>query len=167
MKKITSEDLIELLITPMTDIKMIETLAALNIEQPVIDEKYEIELSVDVLDSENSGVTLSFKEIDGHTSDGEPCLTYLSFKNENKMPLPFELKEDDDYKTCCEKLGSIADYINPNIEEAKIWLKETSSGEKYTLAINFWDEDLEELASVVIVKFDESRLGDTLLENKE
>jgi hypothetical protein len=167
MTYITAENLIELLLIPMTDDKMVETLDALGIEQPVIDEQYEMDLYISIGSKDKTGVSFRFEELDGYTQEGEPCLVKLSFNNEAKISFPFDLKEDDNYSVCCDMLGSRADYINPNMEDAKIWLKETLLGKKYTLTALFWDEDLEELRAVTINRFDESRLGDTLLENKE
>ena len=68
----------------MTDIRMIEAIETLGLEQPLIDNDYADEGAVYVEDPENSGITFIFEEIAGYTQHGEPCLVKIDFEKDIK-----------------------------------------------------------------------------------
>jgi hypothetical protein len=164
---ITAEELIELMFLPMSDERIIEMIDSFGLEQPMIDEQYEIEGDILVSDRDNSGVDFSFGEIDGYSQDGEPVLDQIAFINKGKIKLPFGLEYSDDYKVCCEKLDKKADYYSPYGLETKQWILKTKNNEDYTLAIHFTDEKHSSIRSVVIGRFSTKGIGKVLLENKE
>ncbi len=164
---INGEEILELMFTPMTSNKMVELIDSFGIEQPVLDEQYEMDLSIKLVSINDTGLSLTFKELDGYSNDGELILAKISFSYDKTISLPFGLDFNDNYKECVKKLSSKADYINKNLEESKMWLKTDKNGMKYIVSVNFEDEDFLLIDSVVIVDFDESDVGDSLLPNKE
>ncbi len=164
---ITGNELVNLMFTPMTDIKIIETINSFGLEQPTIDEEYEEKGKVSVDDDANSGITFVFKELDGYSKDGEPCLAQIDFEDRGKVEFPFNLKTHDNYRVCCEKIGKKADFRDRWVDEAKVWIMETANAIKYSLAINFMDDDFNTIDNIVLVDFQEEEVGDTLLENKD
>ncbi len=165
--KITGDELVELMFLPMTDIKIVEMLDSLGIEQPVLDEQYEMDLDITILDKENSGFSFSFEELDGYSSDGEPCLMHISFSDLEKTVLPFGLNKSDNYSICCEKLNGKADFIPSFGKKSKIWTIKKDENTIFNIAVHYKDTELTSIRSVVIIDFDESDVGDSLLPNKD
>ena len=165
--KITGDELVELMFLPMTDIKIVEMLDSLGIEQPVLDEQYEMDLEIAILDGDNSGFSFSFKELDGYSLDGEPCLVDISFEDLEKTVLPFGLKKNDNYSICCEKLNGKADFIPSFGKKLKIWTIKKDENTIFNIAVHYQDTELTSIRSVVVNKFDKSRVGDSLLPNKD
>ena len=165
--KITGDELVELMFLPMTDVKIVEMLDSLGIEQPVLDEQYEMDLKVTILDKENSGFSFDFEEIDGYSLDGEPSLVKISFSDLEKIVLPFGLTTSDDYSNCCEKLNRKADFIPSFGKKSKIWTIKKDESTTFNIAVHYKDTELTSIRSVVINKFDKSRVGDSLLPNKD
>ncbi|MDF1880488.1 hypothetical protein JHD50_04075 [Sulfurimonas sp. MAG313] len=165
--EITGNGLVELMFLSMTDNRIVETINNLGLEQPTIDEQYELDLKVRVADKDNNGITFIFKEIDGYTSDGEPCLTQIDFYNKCKIKLPYALSFDDDYKTCCKKFGKEADYIDKWMKKGRIWLKTTEEGLDFLVVVHFIDKEFSQLQRIIVVKLNKEDIGDTLFENKE
>jgi hypothetical protein len=164
---INGKEILELMFTSMTSNKMVELIDSFGIEQPVLDEQYEMDLSIKLVSINDTGLSLNFQELDGYSNDGELILAKISFSYDKTIILPFELDFNDNYKECVKKLSSKADYINKNLEESKMWLRTDKNGMKYILSINFEDEDFLLIDSVVVYAFDEDRVGRVLLPNKD
>lgn len=165
--KTTGNEIVSLLHTPMTDIKMIEMIDSLGLEQPIIDEQYEIDLDVSTNYDKNTEVILTFKEIEGITSNGEPSLSQVSFKNDNNTEAPFGLSFKDDYKLCCSKLGAKANFQFKKMRGLKVWLVNGEKELVYSVAIFFKGKELDEMRSIVVTVFDKNADDKTLVENKE
>ncbi|MDD3597419.1 hypothetical protein [Sulfuricurvum sp.] len=160
---ITGDSLLELLLIPMTDTKMVETIDALGWEQPVMDERYLEELSIDIGGSKQGGILFDFKEPNGHTPDGEPCLVQIDFYHDQKVKAPFGLLFSDNYQQCCEKIGHKADYNSELDDDMKIWIID----KKYILTINFKNSELSNIRSFIINIFDENNIDDDMYKNEE
>jgi predicted glycosyltransferase len=164
---INGNEIVELMFTPMTSDVMIELIDSFGVEQPVLDEQYEMDLSIKLISMNDTGLSLNFQELDGYSQDGEPVLAKISFSYDKKIILPFGLDFDDNYTECVRKLSSKADYINKNLEESKMWLKTDKNGMKYIVSVNFEDENLLLIDSVVVYAFNEDRVGRVLFPNKD
>jgi hypothetical protein len=151
----TTNEIIGLMGLGITNDKLITFFDKLNIEQPQITEQYEIDRDITILDSDNSGLNFVFEEIDGLSTDGEPCLVQIDFTNFEKQVFPYELTTNDDYQVCCNKIGKRADFNHKRIKDCKIWIIE-STYTKCQLIIHFADSNFTNIKSVVIVTFDES-----------
>lgn len=162
---ITGDELVNLMFTSMNDDKVIEAISELGMEQPLIDEQYERDLFLEA-DSMEYGIGFEFREIDGFTSDGEPCLTYIEFKNNKKFNLPFDLDIMDSYSECSKKLNSEAKFKSEWIDEVKVWVKEINN-KMYTIAINYENDSFDKIDYLIISNFNEENINDTLIENKE
>ena len=160
-------ELMNLLYLPMTDEKIIDKIDSVGLEQPIIDEQYEMDLCIDLIDDDNSGLSFTFEELDGYSIDGDPCLSVLSVRNKKDNILPFNLQFSDNYEISCEKLGKKADFINEWSDDVRLWLVTNDNNDKLTLAINYKDDDLNELNYIVLGSFKESYIGDTLIPNKD
>lgn len=165
--KITANELVKLMYSPMSNNKVIEAIESLGLEQPLIDNDYEEEGAVYVEDPENSGITFIFKEIDGYTKNGEPCLVQIDFEKDIEIKFPYNLTPLDDYKTCCKKLGKKADFINKKfIKKAKMWLMESTIDKRhFNLVVHFTDTTFSKIEYIVVVKFNKDVVGKTLTEN--
>ncbi len=164
---INGNEIVELMFTAMTSNEMVELIDSFGVEQPVLDEQYEMDLSIKLLSMNDTGISLNFQELDGYSEGGEPVLVKISFSYDKKITLPFGLDFDDNYTTCVKKLSSKADYINKNLEESKMWLRTDKDGMKYIVSINFEDEEFLLIDSVVVYAFDEDRIGRVLFPNKD
>ena len=164
---ITGDKLINLMFVSMTDKKIIEIIDAIGLEQPVIDEQYEMNLDVTLDDMTNSGLIFVFKEIDGYTQDGDPCLTQIDFYHDKKIRLPFNMTFSDNYALCCEKLEGKASFHHKSVKKLKIWVKEGYKNLKYSISINFKDKELTKIKAIVFIVYDETKVGSIYLENKE
>jgi len=164
--KITGDDLVELMFLPMSDEKIIEIIDKLGLEQPTIDEEYFIEQEISIIDEDNSGITFVFKEINGYTEDGEPCLVEINFLPNKKINLPFAIKFSDDLQTVIQKLGKKFDFNDKWSKFTKIWVKNIDEKLKYNFILLF-SKDFKQIKSCVIIPFEKEDVGYLLLENKE
>lgn len=166
MNKINGTELINLMFLPMTDNKIIEVLDVLGLEQPKIDEKYEIEECVKAGLNQGKGIFFTFREISGLSSDGEPILTIISFENDNTATLPYDLKLGDTYQICCDKLGKKADYYDDWLDENRIW-KININNIECGITLVYTDSTLQKLDGLIIHKFNEKKIDDCYIPNKE
>ena len=165
--KITGDDILNLMYKSIYDDKIIQTIEILGMKQPLIDEQYEKDKEVSILDDDNIGISLTFEEIEGYTKEGEPCLTIASIKNINNNELPYNLNFNDNYNQCVEKLGKKADFVNKRLRKSKIWLIKLDNNLSCTMSINFKNTEFEEIKNIVFVNFNKNDVGNRLLENKE
>jgi hypothetical protein len=166
MEKIDGNEIVNLMFLSMTDDKVIEMIDRLGMEQPVLDEKYEIEEVVTAGLNDDTGMFFTFREIDGLSKDGMPNLTIISFDTDKNVIFPYKLEYGDSYKACCDKLGKKADYLSDLMDENRIWrtkLKDIECG----ITLVFTDETLEKLDGLIIYKFREDHVGDSLIPNEE
>jgi hypothetical protein len=158
MEKINGDYIASLIYEDMTSNKVVEILDGLGLEQPVLDEQYEMDLEVGILDK-NNGLGFNFREIEGYTKNGEPCLYKISFEKTYTESLPFGINSSDNYRTVKEKIGRKADFKDDKIlTHMRKWVMESSKGLKYTVNIFFRDEKkLEGIDSITINKINEKR----------
>lgn len=165
--KITGNDILNLMYKSIYDDKIIETIKILGLEQPIIDERYEEDKEISILDDDNSGISLTFEEIKGWTEEGDPCLSIASMKNINNNELPYDLSFNDNYAKCVEKIGKKADFTNKRLKKSKIWLIKLENNLFCTMSINFDNTEFKQIKNLVIVNFNKDDIGNRLLENKE
>jgi hypothetical protein len=122
MTKITAEEIIDLMFLPITDSKVVETLDALGIEQPSLDEEYEMEGRIAIIDIDNSGLQFEFEEQEGYDEDGIPSLQTIAFSEEHKVLFPLNLHKSDDYETVIEKIGRKPDFCDNVLDTFKQWV---------------------------------------------
>ncbi len=166
MEKIDGNEIVNLMFLSMTDDKVIEMVDRLGMEQPILDENYEIEEVTKAGLHDDTGMFFTFKEIDGLSQDGMPNLTIISFDTDENVTFPYNLEYGDSYKVCCETLGRKADYYDDWMDENRIWrtkLKDIECG----ITLVFTDETLEKLDGLIIHKFREEHVGDSLIPNEE
>jgi hypothetical protein len=158
MEKINGDYIASLIYEDMTSNKVVEILDELGLEQPVLDEQYEMDLEVGILDK-NNGLGFDFREIEGYTKNGEPCLRKISFEKTYTESLPFGINSSDNYRTVKEKIGRKADFKDDKIlTHMRKWVMETPKGLKYTVNIFFRDEKkLEGIDSITIMNINEER----------
>jgi len=121
--KITENTFIDILGLPEWDDRVLEVLDALELERPVLKEgevdkflhskKYGIELFFD-----NIAITELQKEL---TSTNTLFLDHVSFDKDTILPMPFNIKMEDDYKTIIEKIGRKPDVKATESETTFIW----------------------------------------------
>ena len=134
----------------MTDTKVIETLDALSIEQPIIDERYQIDKRVSTNDEGNSGLSFNFEE---STCDSEDLyLDQIDFYNESKVNYPLELKKADSYKTVCQKIGRTPDFCDNLWDENKQWVFPFGNRE-IVYSVQF-KKGFNSINVIVVAKFD-------------
>lgn len=163
MKKINAPEIIDLIFLELTDIKVIEMIDKLGLEQPVLDDKYEIEETISVYNNE---IGFTFKEIDGYSISGLPCIVGISFTNSENIILPYNLDFKDDYLTCVKKIEKEADYINDWDDNVKIWIRPNITP-TLALAINYNDDNFDSIESIVFFYFNDSAIGDIYFPNKK
>ncbi len=147
-------NLIKLVLSEMTSNKIIETIDQLGINQPILDEEYEVNLKVVSGNPSSDGVTLVFQEVESFRDD--LVLTKIDFYSEKKVSFPFGISPSDNYSTCCIKIGKEADYFHFKLKELNIWLL---NDKKTMLAINFLNSDLSGIVSIVASLFNEDEVG--------
>ena len=164
--QLNANELIKLMFRPITDNQIIELIHQMNLEQPIIDDKYIEDKRIVVSDKEGSGITLIFKELDGYSQVGDPILYQIDFKN---FILPFKLTLNDNYSECCKKLSSKAHWIKNSkfFKKVKIWTVPFHKEKKINVYIHFIDTTFNAIRSIVIIPFDEKEVGTILLENKD
>ncbi len=152
MKKITAEEIIDLISLPLTDIKVIETLDALGIEQPVLDEEYKMEGELWTEGEEKIGVAILFAESDMRRDDGEPLVEQIDFYHEEKVPFPLGLHKSDGYETVIKKLGRKPDFCIKLTPWRKQWVFPFDDKE-LVYAIHF-KSNMKSIDSLVVAEFD-------------
>ena len=121
--EITENTFIDILGLPEWDDRVIEVLEAVELPRPILKEgdvdkflhskKYGIELFFD-----NIAITELQKELD---STNTLFLDHVSFDKDTILPMPFNIKMEDDYKTIVEKIGREPDVKATESETTFIW----------------------------------------------
>jgi len=122
MTNITSKEIIDLMFLPVTDTKVVETLDALGMEQPSLDEKYEMEGRICAEGEETSGITICFEAPDRNSANGEPIVEQIDFYEEIKVTFPLGIHKSDDYETVIEKIGRKPDFCDNVLDTFKQWV---------------------------------------------
>ena len=165
--KITGENLIEMFYVSMVDDKMIEVIDTLGLEQPIIDEEYELYKSVSAKDPKNMGINLVFSECNECEDKTVPCLDVISWDSDKNIEVPFRLNFTLSYDEVCRVLGKKADYNSDLIDELKTWIIEIKDYPKYILNVMFKEVDFKDIISVVVSPFAIDKLDDTYIPNKD
>ena len=163
--KITGDEIIELMFLPMSDDKVVEAIDKLGWEQPTLDEEYEIEQEVCIEDDDNTGVTFVFKELDGYSTDGEPCLVEINFEPKREVDLPFELNYKDNLDSSSKKIGKEFNFNDKWSKFTKIWINNTKENIQYNFILHFTKE-FKEIKSCVIIPFDKEDIGSILIDKE-
>jgi hypothetical protein len=163
MKKHNAESFIDLLYLPMTDTKIINTLDSLELEQPVVDEKYYEDLDISV---DNDSIFFVFEESDENTS-GTPCLSEITLDDSSDVTPPFNIIFDDSYLDVRNKLNGDANFMNQILNQVKIWTKKREDNKAYALTVTFSDKQLSRIntISITVRTEDNSDLG-AIVENE-
>lgn len=166
MNKISGNEIVDLMFLPMTDDRVIEMIDSLGMEQPVLDEQYEIEENVVAGLDQDKGIFFTFSEIDGLSQDGEPILTDISFDTDENVTFPYNLEYSDTYEICCKKLGKKADYYDDWMDENRVWRKQIK-GIECGITLVYTDDSLEKLDGVIVYQFNENQVDDSLFINEK
>jgi len=161
--KITGDDLVKMFYTSMTEDIMVETIDALGLEQPLLDEEYDFYKSVSTENPKNIGIDFTFSECTECEDKTIPCLDVISWDSDKNIEAPFGLNFTLSYADVCNCLGRKADYTSSLIKELRTWVID----DKYLININFETIDLIEISSIVISPFTIDKLDDTYIENKD
>jgi len=165
---ITANKLIELMYLSMTDPKIIEIIEKMGLEQPTITEEYEEEKAVYADDSLNSGIVFTFKELNGYSSNGEPCLVKIDFTKEDVIAFPYKLTSTDNYIYCCEKLGRNADYRYKRfMKTSKVWVQTLDNKKLFKLIVDFRDTTFSKIKYILVMDFNETELTQKLIPNED
>jgi hypothetical protein len=132
----------------------VETLDALGIDQPSLDEEYEMEGRITIIDIDNSGLQFEFKEQEGYDEDGIPSLRKIAFSEEHKVLFPLNLHKSDDYETVIEKIGRKPDFCIKPRPWSKEWVFPFGDKEiSYTI---HFQKDMTSIHGIVVTEFDRS-----------
>ncbi len=152
----TAEEIIDLMFLPLTDNKVVETLDSLGIEQPSLDEKYEMEGRIAIIDTDNSGLQFEFEELDDYDAEGEPILTTIAFDDEKRVSFPYGLHKNDSYETVVQKMGRNPDFCSKRLSFSKQWVFPFKNSE-LTMAVHF-KPNMEGINTIVVGEFDRARV---------
>ena len=158
MTQITAEKMIELMFLPVTDTKVVETLDTLGIEQPSLDEEYEMEGRITIIDIENSGLQFEFEEQEEYDEDGIPSLQTIAFSEEHKVLFPLNLHKSDDYETVIKKIGRKPDFCITIMSWSKQWVFPFKDKE-IVYSIHF-NKDMKSIDELVVSKFEREGIED-------
>lgn len=137
----TTEELIDLMYTPIYDEKMLKAMEEFKMEIPKLDEQYEIRGRAST-SNEKIGLSFWFEELNGLNSNGEPLLDTIGVTEDSEFHLPFGLSPNISYKECCQILGKKADYYDDFIDGIYYWIVEDgSNGRKKSLSLGFYEEN--------------------------
>lgn len=165
--KITGENLIEMFYVSMVDDTMIEIIDTLGLEQPIIDEEYELYKSVSTKDNKGIDIDLTFSESNKCADIGIPCLDIIGWGYNAKLNPPFGLNFTLSYDEVCRVLGKKADYNSDLIDELKTWIIEIKDYPKYILNVMFKEVDFKDIISIVIIPYTKASIKDTYVPNKD
>lgn len=164
----TTEELMDLMYTPIYDEKMLKVMEELEMEVPKLDEQYEMDLHIYAGDFKNKGIEFRFEEIDGKSTNGEPVLIKISLNTKMNKILPYNLSFGDSYKICSKKIGRNADYYDDFIDNIRYWIYNDSKKGTFLITLTYKDESLSELKSILFIKFDEDKdLDDDMIHIEE
>lgn len=153
MKKLIGDEIKDLLFVEMTDIQMIQMIDRLGLEQPTVDEKFEEEREILILDKQNTGLSFGFEEVENCSQNGDLCLVDIGFYSNEFVSFPYEIIQTDNYGTVKEKIGRKADFRDHEIfPEMRMWIMEDVWGRKYTVNVFFEDEEILEGISTIVVQ---------------
>ncbi|XOB63280.1 hypothetical protein ACMC56_05595 [Campylobacterota bacterium DY0563] len=161
----TTEELMDLMYTPIYDEKMLRVMEELETEVPKLDEKYELEGIASTTSKDNT-LSFEYKELNGYSKNGEPSLKILSWGADSTIPYPYLLNKNDNYQSCCKKFGKKADFIDEWDDTLKTWLIELNN-KKIHINITFSDEDLNSISYLVLTTYDETEIGEIYIPNEE
>ena len=164
--EITGEKLIEMFYTSMTDDKIVEIIDTLGLEQPILDEEYDLYKSVSSKDNNDIGIGFTFSELEECKDIGIPCMDVISWRNDKSIKPPFGLSVSFSYIEVSKTLGRKADYTSTLIKELRTWIVEYNNN-KYLVNIDFKTIDLIEMTGIVISPFTIDKLDDTYIKNKD
>jgi len=164
--KITGDDLVKMFYTSMTEDIMVETIDALGLEQPLLDEEYDFYKSVSTENPKNIGIDFTFSECTECEDKTIPCLDVISWDSDKNIEAPFGLNFTLSYAECCKILNKKADYLNKRIKDLKIWII-TYNNKKYKIAIMFENMDFMEIRSIVISPYTQVSIKDSYIPNKD
>jgi hypothetical protein len=153
MTKITAEEIMNLMFLPVTDIKVVEILDALGMNQPSLGEEYEMEGKISTEGKEMSGITICFEALDRNSQNGEPITRQIDFYEEHKVPFPLGLHKNDDYETVIEKIGRKPDFCTKPMPWSKKWVF-SFRGKEIGIGINF-KKDMKSINNIIVQKFNQ------------
>jgi hypothetical protein len=164
MKKMKLE---EMMFTPIYDDKMLNVMEDFNMEIPQLDEEYERE-EVVYTDSKDDSIGFEFREINGYSTNGEPCLTHISIRKSYQGDLPYNISFNNSFDECCQKIGRTNDYNSTRsmFNENKYWIIGENNGIEILMTIRF-TKKFESIKSVLLNNFDVEDVGIEILENKK
>jgi hypothetical protein len=140
----TTEELIDLMYTPIYDEKMLKAMEEFEMEIPKLDEQYEIRGRAST-SNEQIGLSFFFEELNGLNTNGEPVLRAIGVTEDSEFHLPFGLSPNMSYEECIKTLGKKADYYDSfmdNIDNIYYWiLEDSSNGRKKSLSLGFYEEN--------------------------
>lgn len=167
--KIIADEYINLFLKDMTDDKVVEAIAFLGLEQPLMDEQYEIDLDLSIIDEDNSGLSFVFEEVQGYSISGDLSLSKIEFHSKNlEILLPYNLNFNDSYDECVKKIEEKATFFSKRLKGNRSWLFKNEYGINYLFTIRFKDKiNLQNINYILITPFNENDIGTRLLENKE
>lgn len=138
--KMTTEELMDLMYTPIYDDKMLKVMEEYEMEIPKLDKEYQIRGRAST-SNDKLGLSFFFEELKGINSNGEPVLYIIGVTEDSEFPLPFGLTTNISYKECCQILGKKADYYDDFIDNIYYWiLEDKSNGRKRNLSLGFYEE---------------------------
>ena len=161
--KIDGNYLIKLLGSSLMDNQIIETIDALGLEQPIVDEESEFYGQTSTKDTKDVGVDLTFYNLDTCPDINIACLDKIGWSHDKTVKLPFQLKYSFSYIECCETLGKQAEYQDKRRGSSKVWVL----NEKYLLFIHFKNVNLSEKRSIVILGYRDKVLSRYEIINKD
>ena len=153
----------ELMFTPIYDNKILNTMEELSMNIPQLDEKYEMDLSV-YTESKDGSIGFEFREIDGYSKHGEPCLTNFSIEKNYTGEVPYNISFKDSYNECCKKIGRQNDFNATKLDKIKFWIIGENNGIKILMNLRF-DNTFENIKSIMFVNFDENDIGTIMMKN--
>jgi hypothetical protein len=159
----------EMMFTPIYDDKMLNVMENFNMEIPQLDEEYEREEVVDT-DSKDDSIGFEFREINGYSTNEEPCLTHISIRKSYQGELPYNISFnnsfDNSFDECCQKIGRTNDYNSTRsmFNENKYWIIGENNGIEILMTIRFTKE-FRSIKSILLNKFTKENVGVTIIEN--
>lgn len=147
---INGNEIIQLMCKPMSDENVLKVIKELGMEVPLLDETYEIEEVVSSRSSDEM-IFFEFEEIDGYSTDGDPCLSTIELEESKLASVPFDLSYSDDYETCCKKIDKEGAYDEKMRITTRYWTL-TFNDIRVKFIINFTNEALESIGHIMIIE---------------